>query len=67
MLTAPFFCSEAEFDSFLKTAVTEREKNSSDIRFLITHQNELVVGVCGFHGVEMRHKVEVGYWPGQSC
>lgn len=67
MFTVPFRSGEAEFDSFLKIAATEREKISCDIRFSIIHQNESLIGVCGFHGVELRHKFEFGYWPGHHC
>ena len=59
MVTVPYLCGEAEFDSFLKITPTEGEKNSYDICFTSIHQNERTIGVCGFHGVEPRCKLKL--------
>lgn len=65
MLTVPYPYGEAEFDDFLKISESEHEKYGCNIHFSVQHQTEGMIGGCGFHDIEPRHKVEVGYWLGQ--
>jgi RimJ/RimL family protein N-acetyltransferase len=65
MLTVPYPYGQAEFDSFLKISGAAREEHGGDLHFSIRHQNEGLIGGCGFDDIEPGHKVEIGYWLGQ--
>jgi ribosomal-protein-alanine N-acetyltransferase len=65
MLSVPHPYGQAEFDGFLKISAAARDEHACNVHFSIRHQNEGLIGGCGFEDIEQGHKVELGYWLGQ--
>jgi RimJ/RimL family protein N-acetyltransferase len=65
MLKVPHPYGEADFDSFLAIARSATE-DAPPVHFTIHHREHGPIGGFGFEGLRIGHRVELGYWLGQS-